>query len=111
MAYNPQWHKDNRERLNALRKARRLKARQAKLEDKRCLNCTILLAARLEDKGRSHLYCRKCITEYKAEVGRHRCRRYYYSKKGLKKPKGSSRSKAYVPSWRTTKIVASCVIR
>lgn len=64
---------------NARRKQRRLEARKERIKDKHCLNCTILLAARLEDAGRSYLYCRKCITDYKDEARRNRWRRYYYA--------------------------------
>lgn len=65
---------------NAQRRAKRLAARLKALEGKQCLNCEILLVARLEDGKRCYLYCRKCITEYSMEMQRHKWRRYYYRK-------------------------------
>ena len=62
---------------NEKRKARRLEQRKQRLLGKHCLNCEILLAERLEDSGRSYVYCRKCLTEYKDEARRNRWRRYY----------------------------------
>lgn len=62
---------------NEKRRARRLEKRKEALASKHCLNCDILLAARLIDSGRSFLYCRKCLTEYRAEARRNRWKRYY----------------------------------
>jgi hypothetical protein len=78
------WAARNRERINARRRERRLKVRAARLADKHCLNCTAKLSERLDwSPGRSYLYCRKCLDENPAEVGRHRTRRYFYRKTGL----------------------------
>lgn len=79
------WASKNRDRINAKRRARRLVGRKERLGDKTCIACEILLVERLEiDGGRTALYCRKCLTEYRAQTRRHRWRRYYYRKRGIK---------------------------
>jgi hypothetical protein len=102
--YREKWALNNKHKIIEAKRRRRLKARLKKLEGKKCLNCEILLKARLVDKGRSYLYCRKCISEHTLEVRRHKWRRYYYRKKGIVKeaPKYPSLNK-YIPSWRTLK--------
>ena len=78
------WAARNRDRINAKRRERRLKARAEKLSDKNCLNCEMMLTVRLNwSPGRSYLYCRKCLTEHREEVRRHRWRRYYNRKNGI----------------------------
>lgn len=101
---NRRYVETHREERNAKRRAKRLAARLTLLEGKKCLNCEILLVARLGiDNGRSYLYCRKCITEYSTEARRHRIRRYYYRKKGIKEPTSTENAPGYVVSWRTLK--------
>jgi hypothetical protein len=77
-ASKARWSAANRESINAKRHERRLKQRMARLGSNKCLNCEILLVERLNwARGRSKLYCRKCLTEYREEVRRHRWRRCY----------------------------------
>lgn len=70
----------SRDERNARRRQKRLDLRKEKLKGKHCLQCDILIAELLEDNGRSFLYCRKCIVEYKEETRRHRWRRYHQRK-------------------------------
>jgi hypothetical protein len=46
-ASKAKWASKNRERINAKRKERHLKARAGRLEGKVCLNCEVLLVERL----------------------------------------------------------------
>lgn len=103
----------SKEEKNARKRQRRLTLRKEKVSGKHCLNCDILIAARLEEKSRSYLYCRKCITEYKVEARRHRWRRYYHSKLKQGKvaapapllQKKKEKRRTYTVSWRTLKTI------
>jgi hypothetical protein len=87
-ASKARWSAQNRDRINARRRERRLKMRAVKLARKQCKNCTVLLVERLNwSPGRSYVYCRKCLTEHREEIRRHRWRRYYYRKNGIEPPK------------------------
>jgi len=103
--YRKKWAMKNKHKIIAYRRKSRHEARLKRLEGKKCLNCEILISSRIIDKGRSYIYCRKCITEYKVEARRHRWRRYYYRKKGIvvEAPKETYRSPKYLVSWRTLK--------
>lgn len=115
---NKRYLDKTREKRNALKRAQRLKARKQKLANKHCLNCDILLAERLEDKGRSYLYCRKCLIEHKDEVLSHKYSRYWAklpkevktrrivkeAARPLPSPIRKNKSKSnYIVSWRTLK--------
>ena len=80
---------------NKKRQIKRLQERKTKLQGKHCLNCSILISERLIDKGRSYLYCRKCLTEYKDEVRRNRWCRYYQRKRNELLPKIRERVRQY----------------
>lgn len=99
--YRKRYVLKNKGILVAKKRKWRLAKRKAKLAGKHCLNCDILLTERLVDKGRSYLYCRKCILEYGKEIQRDRIRRYYYRKQKAKK----AYLKTPLPtiSWRTLK--------
>ena len=77
------WAKANKDKVNAYKRAWRLRQRLARLEGKHCLNCEIFLVARLEDGGRSYLYCRKCLREHRDEVNNSKCRRSYAKQHGI----------------------------
>lgn len=109
---NRRFIEKNRDTINARKRERRLAQRKEKLKGKHCLNCDILLVARLEDKGRSYIYCRRCLTEYRREVMRHKWNRYSRKKKPVKPPKVKKErtlvSKTnyrpqYIVSWKTLK--------
>jgi hypothetical protein len=91
------WAANNRDRINAKRRERRLKARRERLAGQRCPNCTVLLSERLDySSGHCILYCRKCVTDYPDEVRRHRWRRYHYRKTGTEPPKPKRESKSFI---------------
>lgn len=56
----------NRAKVNASRRARRAHKRLEVLADRRCGNCTILIAARNGKGGRK--YCRSCREQYPNEL-------------------------------------------
>ena len=104
--YQRKWAKKNRDKINAARRKRRALKLLSKLEGKKCLNCEVLLSARLDWKpGRTYLYCRKCITEHPEEVNRDKCRRAYWKKKGHPMKVIKPTTSPYIQSWSTLKQV------
>lgn len=104
VSHSTTWNKANRDKINAYKRAYRRRKLLQKLQDKHCLNCEVLLNQRLDwSKGRTYLYCRKCITEYPKEVNRHKCRRSYHKKKGKTYKTTTTYSPECIVSWRTLK--------
>ena len=83
------------EEKNAKKRLKRLGERKERFKDKHCLNCDIFISERLIDKGRSYLYCRKCLTEYKDEARRNRWRRYYERNREKLLPKMRERTRLW----------------
>jgi hypothetical protein len=98
--HRKQWVLRNREKVNAKRRALRLRKKLQSVAGRHCLLCEILLTERC--KG-VRVYCRSCVDNYPKEVSRHKWRRYYYRKKGLRVKEQKERDTKYVVSWKTLK--------
>lgn len=70
-----------------------LEKRKPRFEGKHCINCDILITARLSAGKRSYKYCRMCIEEHPDEVFNHRNREHY---KKNKKAEKARRRKYYI---------------
>lgn len=71
------YKRENREKVNARRRALRLEKRQDTLKDTRCMLCEFPLTSKFAGVKGTRVYCEDCRERYPDGVRRDRWRRYW----------------------------------